>query len=243
MKNETCLYLLPSVISEEGLSGINEKASDCFATLDFFVVEHIKPFRKLFIDLGLKHRIDKVEILENHNKLTLRDRMVLFARFREIIETKGSVGLVSDAGLPAVADPGSNIVALAQEQGIRVVPISGPNSIILALAASGFNGQKFSFHGYLPIDKAHRRKAITKMENVVNIEGSTQIFMETPYRNADTLKVALATLKPHTLFCIAADITGKKEFIRTKPVREWKKNIPDIQNLPAIFLIGTTEST
>jgi 16S rRNA (cytidine1402-2'-O)-methyltransferase len=147
-----------------------------------------------------------------------------------------SVGVISEAGCPGVADPGSEVVALAQSQNIKVVPLVGPSSILLALMASGFNGQGFSFNGYLPIDPADKQKKLKQLDRLA-AEGHTQIFIETPFRNTKVLGDLMQNCSPSTLLCIACDITLATEFIQTKSIADWKKKLPDINKRPAIFLL------
>lgn len=147
-------------------------------------------------------------------------------------------GLVSEAGYPCVADPGSGLVALAHRAGARVVPLVGPNAMLMALAASGLNGQRFRFSGYLPIDSKGRVKALLDLEREAWADGSTQLFMETPYRNHALLKDIVEHCRPQTLLCVACDLTAPGEYIRTRPVGEWHKGAPDLHKRPAVFLLG-----
>ena len=148
------------------------------------------------------------------------------------------MGVLSEAGCPAVADPGSDVVAIAQRKGLKVVPLVGPSSMILAVMASGFNGQSFAFNGYLPINPGERIQKIKSLEQKVYQEHQTQLFIETPYRNGKMIDDLLRTCKPSTRLCIAAGITCAEEFIRTKTIKEWKSTtLPDLSKIPAIFLI------
>ena len=153
------------------------------------------------------------------------------------VENGKSIGLLSEAGTPAVADPGADIVTIARSKGIKVVPLVGPSSILLSLMASGFNGQNFAFVGYLPIDKKQKFNKIKELERRSYQEGQTQIFIETPYRNNQLIKDLVSSCKPETRLCIACDITLDSEFIATKTIKEWKKKQPDIHKRPAVFLI------
>lgn len=148
-------------------------------------------------------------------------------------------GLLSEAGLPCIADPGNIMVGWAHRNNIQVVPVNGPSSIILALISSGFNGQQFTFNGYLPIDKAERKKQIRHLEKLVQETGYSQIFMETPYRNQQLLEDLCNQLSPHTLLCVAANINNpNEEFIKTLPIKEWKKKEQNLHKIPAIFVLG-----
>jgi 16S rRNA (cytidine1402-2'-O)-methyltransferase len=147
------------------------------------------------------------------------------------------VGIISEAGCPAIADPGADVVSLAQQKKIRVIPLVGPSSILLALMASGFNGQNFAFHGYLPIDNEQRSRTLKQLEQRMYSENQTQLFIETPYRNNKILDEILKTCKPLTKLCIAADITLDSEFIKTHSISDWKKQKPDLSKRPCIFAL------
>jgi len=147
------------------------------------------------------------------------------------------VGLMSEAGCPGVADPGAELVDKAHRKGIKVVPLVGPSSILLALMASGFNGQSFTFHGYLPIDKLLRSKRIKELEGLAERNNQTQLFIETPFRNNSLLDEILKTANPATRLCIACELTSADEFVQTKSIAEWRKNVPELHKRPAIFLI------
>lgn len=147
------------------------------------------------------------------------------------------MGVISEAGCPAVADPGADVVAIAQKRNFKVVPLVGPSSIILSVMGSGFNGQSFAFHGYLPIEPADRMRRLKELEARVYSENQTQLFIETPYRNHKMLEDILKTCRPQTKLCIAANITCEGEFIKTKTVKEWKGKLPELNKIPCIFLI------
>lgn len=149
-----------------------------------------------------------------------------------------NVGLMSEAGCPAIADPGAVIVKIAHQKGIQVVPMVGPSSILMAMMASGFNGQSFAFNGYLPIDKQEKKNALKGFERLTSEKNQSQIFIETPYRNNKLFEDLLQILQPDTLLCIAADISLETEFIRTKKVSEWKKTKVDLHNRPCIFILS-----
>ena len=149
------------------------------------------------------------------------------------------MGIISEAGCPAIADPGADVVAIAQQRGYKVVPLVGPSSIIMSVMGSGFNGQSFAFNGYLPVEVPQRIKALKKLEQKVQNENQTQLFIETPYRNAKMIETILNALNPKTKLCIAAGITCAEEYIKTRTVAEWKKEkIPELGKIPAIFVIG-----
>ena len=161
----------------------------------------------------------------------------LFSKYLDPLRNGVDMGIISEAGCPAIADPGADVVAIAQSEGLKVVPLVGPSSILMSLMASGFNGQGFAFNGYLPIDEAEKSRALHELENRAS-RGQTQIFIETPYRNNRLISFLSETLRPDTLLCVAADITDpKKESIVTMPATRWKSVKADYDKRPAIFLI------
>ena len=147
------------------------------------------------------------------------------------------MGVISEAGCPAVADPGADVVAIAQRKGLKVVPLVGPSSIILSVMASGFNGQSFAFNGYLPIKPDERAKKLRQLEQRIYSEEQTQLFIETPYRNGKIIEDILATCRPQTKLCIAANLTCEDEYVHTRTVKEWKGRVPDLSKIPCIFLL------
>jgi 16S rRNA (cytidine1402-2'-O)-methyltransferase len=169
------------------------------------------------------------------NKHTSQEEL---SEFLYPIKEGHSIGIISEAGCPAIADPGADVVAIAQQKNIKVVPLVGPSSILLALMASGFNGQNFAFHGYLPIDNDQRIKTLKSLEQRIYSENQTQLFIETPYRNAKMVEDILKSGKPSTKLCIAADITLNNEWIQTHPLSEWKKKQrPELSKRPCIFAL------
>jgi len=161
----------------------------------------------------------------------------MIPEFLEPCENGVNIGLLSDAGCPAIADPGANVVKMAHEKNIKVVPLVGPSSILLALMASGMNGQSFTFNGYLPIDKDERKKELKRLERLSFEKNQSQIFIETPYRNNKMLEDLCAVLDNNTLICVACDITLPTEFIKTQTANDWKRNIVDLHKRPTIFII------
>jgi len=176
--------------------------------------------------------IDEYEWFVIHN-----NEEQLKTEFSQQLKKGKTIGIISEAGCPGVADPGQILVAVAQDANAEVKPLVGPSSFLLALMASGMNGQQFQFVGYLPIDQHLRAKKIKELENESQKKNCTQIFIETPYRNNQLIETIMNTCKPDTRLCIAVNITSKEENIRTKPISEWKKQIPDINKKPAIFLM------
>lgn len=199
-----------------------------------YIVENEKTARRFLKEAGLT--IPQSELIIHDYGKHNRDKSIMNSFFNGL--TAGSnVGLMSEAGCPGIADPGAEIVAMAHARNITVVPLVGPSSILLALMASGFNGQSFTFHGYLPIDKVARAKKIKELEITAERFAQTQIFIETPFRNNQIIEEILRTCKPQTRLCIACNITASDELIKTKSIHEWKKQVPDLHKKPAIFLL------
>ncbi len=234
MHNGT-LYLIPSLLAEtnDG-SHFPSYNLQVIRSLDAFVAENVRTARRFLRKVGYQQDFDRV-IFYELNKHT--DSTQLNSFLAPLKEGR-DMGLLSEAGIPCIADPGSSVVALAQEAGIRVVPLSGPSSIFLALMASGFNGQHFVFHGYLPIGRKERDQKLAELEREAITLRRTQIFMETPYRNNALLESILHVCRDSTQLCIASMITHEAlESIRTKTVGEWKKNRPDLHKQPTVFLV------
>lgn len=229
------LYLIPTTLGEtDDLSKILPAGNaDVISSLKFFIVENIRTARRFLKKVNRKINIDELTFFEL-NKHTQPEEIT---QFLKPLKAGNDTGIISEAGCPAVADPGTDVVALAQKQGFTVVPLVGPSSILLSLMASGFNGQSFAFIGYLPIQQSDRIKALKKMEDRIYSEHQTQIFIETPYRNMKLLDDIIAVCQPNTKLCIAADITLETEFIKTKPVSAWKSQKPDLNKRPCIFLL------
>lgn len=203
--------------------------------LRYFIVEEIRSARRFL------KRVDKdidIDALTFYPMGKHADA-ALFEQYLKPLDEGESIGVISEAGCPAVADPGADVVAIAQRKGVRVVPLVGPSSMIMAVMASGLNGQSFAFNGYLPIEAADRAKRLKQLEERALHEQQTQLFIETPYRNAKLFSTLLQTLRPQTRLCIAAGITTDNEWIRTQTVAQWKHTtLPDLSKTPAIFLFG-----
>jgi 16S rRNA (cytidine1402-2'-O)-methyltransferase len=199
--------------------------------LNTFFVEDIRTARRFISSLKLGKVIDELTFYEL-NKDTPQEQTLA-----QLKKLNADAGIISEAGCPGIADPGAVAVGFAHQLGYQVKPLVGPSSILLALMSSGFNGQSFTFHGYLPIDKAAKIKVLKNLEQTAKTKNQTQIFMETPYRNNQLLEDALQNLHPETSLCIAANITAEDELIKTLPVREWKKQKPDLHKKPTIFLL------
>jgi len=228
------LYLIPTLLGDTTPSGVlPASVISLLGRLKHYIVEDARTARRFLKKAGSPVRIDDItfSILNKH---TADDELFGFLGYAE---SGNDTGLLSEAGAPCVADPGSRIVAIAHESGIRVIPLTGPTSIILALMASGLNGQNFTFHGYLPVKSNERARMLKKIERTSVECGASQIFMETPYRNMQMLETIISVCKPATLLCIASDITLASEFILTLPVHRWSLKMPDIHKHPAIFII------
>lgn len=228
------LFLIPSPLGEGKLSTvIPQDVKACVAQLDSFIVEHPKTARHFLKLVCTKKPLQELDmqILDEHTK-----KEDLDALLAPLLNGQ-DVGLISEAGCPAVADPGSDLVKLAHKKGIRVVPLVGPSSILLALMASGLGGQRFVFHGYLPVESEKQAKKIVQIEKASRSGNETQIFIETPYRNMKLFEALLLHCREDTLLCLATDITLATESILTKSIGSWKKTAFDIGKRPTVFLI------
>lgn len=229
------LYLLPTTIGPSPVANvIPEPVLNIIRGLSHFIVENERSARRFISKLGPETPIAEIKLYPLNKYTNPAD----VQNYLNPALSGTSIGLISEAGVPAVADPGSDIVSIAHEKGILVVPCVGPSSILLALMASGFNGQQFIFHGYLPIDKKDKMHRLKILERDVLNTGFTQIFMDTPFRNNKVFEDMLQHFGGHTKICIAADITLDSEYIRTRTVEQWKKGIPNLHKRPCMFLIG-----
>lgn len=229
------LYLVPNVLSEG--SWQNVLPSVVFPVLTetrHFIVENVRTARRFMKQVNSEINIDECTFYE----INKRTKHAEIPSFLTPVSEGFDVAVISEAGCPGVADPGAEVVKIAHQKGIQVVPLVGPSSILLALMASGFNGQEFAFKGYLPVKPAERTKEIAVLEKRVNTQGQTQIFIETPYRNNQLIADLLKTCAPDTLLCIAANLTGENEMVATKTIKQWKTALPNLHKQPAIFLIG-----
>jgi len=229
------LYLVPATLGNHDIRlSIPGGIQPLVGRIDIFIVENLRSARRYLKLLDRNIDIDRLTFFEL-NEHTESD---LIPSFLEPCRKGADTAIISEAGVPAVADPGAVVVKVAHELGIRVVPITGPSSILLALMASGLNGQHFTFHGYLPVKKNERARKIRALEETSRKTGATQLFIEAPYRNDRLMEDLLATCNPSTMLCIAVDITLDSEMIRTQPVGKWKRGVPGLHKRPAIFLIG-----
>ncbi len=225
------VYLIPSILAEEGLNAIPSYIIEAVKSCQVFFVENERTTRRYFKQLW------KEMVIDEYEWVNMADSSTVSHIFKKRIQEGKNIGIISEAGCPGVADPGQVIIAIAQEMNIEVKPLVGPNSILLALMASGMNGQQFQFVGYLPIDNQQRIKAIKDLEIESGKKKCTQIFIETPYRNNQLIEAMLKNCTSTTKLCIAVEITGKNEWIKTKTIAEWQTTKPDIHKRPAIFLL------
>lgn len=232
--HQPSLFLIPVTLGdttvERVIPGYN---IEVVSALKHFIVENVRSARRFLKQCNKEIDIDSLTFYEL-NKHTDRNHI---ANYLLPIKKGESVGVISEAGCPAVADPGADVVAIAQSSGIRVVPLVGPSSMLMAIMASGFNGQSFAFHGYLPIDADERVKMLKKLENRAYSEDQTQLFIETPYRNEKLVEDILQHCKSQTRLCIAMNISCDDEYIVTKSVKSWKGKLPDMHKKPCVFLI------
>ena len=228
------LYLIPCTLGEtpplEVLPLLVKKAIE---NIDHYIVEHEKSARRFIKSVASKKQQNSLHI-EEINKFTKPQEI---PQMLEPCFNGFDVGIISDAGCPGIADPGAAVVEQAHQKSIKVVPLVGPSSILLALMASGFNGQNFAFNGYLPIDKVERKQKIKQLEKKSIVENQSQLFIETPYRNNQMLESLVKTLQNTTGICVACDITLSTQYIRTAPVKQWKRIKVDLHKRPAIFII------
>jgi 16S rRNA (cytidine1402-2'-O)-methyltransferase len=228
------LYLIPVTLgASDPVAVLGGAALQALRTLTCFIAENPKSARQCLKDAAYPHPLQTVQIttLDEH---TPDDQ--LDALLAPLVAGR-DCGLLSEAGCPAVADPGAELVRRAHASGVRVVPLAGPSALLLALMASGMNGQRFTFHGYLPVAPEERRRKLIELERAARTQDATQIFIETPYRNMAMLQALTEVCSDETLLCIAADLTLPGEMIRTQPVRAWKGKLPDLARRPAVFLI------
>jgi 16S rRNA (cytidine1402-2'-O)-methyltransferase len=230
------IYLIPLPLSPEGLPALIPLVKPYIGELRHFVVENIRTSRRYLRAVDAGFPIDDCRFYE----MDKHDDYRFDARVLDIVNNGSDIGIMSEAGCPAIADPGYQVVAAAHRQNIKVIPLPGPNSMIMALMASGFKGQGFTFHGYLPVETASRRQALLQIEKNGQA-GHPQIFMETPFRNAQLLDDMIRWLQPNTLLCIAANITASNEMIKTKTLASWAKAKPHLHKMPVVFIIGKTE--
>ena len=228
------LYLIPNLLGETPVEQVLPPYNhDIILGIRHFIVEDVRTARRFLKLVDRNIDIDQLTFY-TLNKHTNPEEV---ASMLKPLEEGNPMGVISEAGCPAVADPGADVVAIAQRKGLQVIPLVGPSSIILAVMGSGFNGQSFAFNGYLPIEPDERIKTLKKLEQRAYTENQTQLFIETPYRNARMMADILKACRPQTHLCIAAGLTTKDEYIRTRTVKEWGGKLPALEKTPCIFLI------
>jgi 16S rRNA (cytidine1402-2'-O)-methyltransferase len=229
------LYLVPNSLSEGAWQNVlPARIYEVVSETRYYIVENLRTARRFLKHINREIDPDKLEFFE----LNKHTNPAVLPDYLKPLENGDNMAIISEAGCPGVADPGADVVKIAHQKGYKVVPLVGPSSILLALMASGMNGQNFAFNGYLPVHASNRMKALTMLEKKANFERQTQIFIETPYRNNSLLADIIKSCSPATLLCIAANITGSNEMIATRTINQWKKQLPDLHKQPAVFLIG-----
>lgn len=228
------LFLIPVTLGDTSIDQVLPLYNkEVILQTKYLIVENIRSARRFLKKVEQSINIDELTFFELNKHTNLNQ----IESYLHPIEKGFHVGIISEAGCPAIADPGSDIVAIAQRKNYKVVPLIGPSSILLSLMGSGFNGQGFAFQGYLPVDGAERVKKIKKLEQLIQYENQTQIFIETPYRNQKLVEDILKHCSPSTKLCIAMNITCEDEYIRTHSVKDWKKQLPDMAKQQCIFLL------
>lgn len=242
---EAALYLIPVTLGETAIGQVLPTYNhDVVVEIRHFIVENVRSARRFLKKVEPAIDIDSLTFYELNQHT---DRRHIDSYLEPLVGQKQPVGIISEAGCPAVADPGADVVAIAQRKGLKVIPLVGPSSMILSVMASGLNGQSFAFNGYLPIDDGQRTARLKQLEARALAESQTQLFIETPYRNVKMMQTLLATLRPSTRICLASNITCPDEQIRTRTVAEWKQKLHGLADdqlqrvvprVPSIFLIG-----
>ena len=229
---DTALYLLPVTLGDTPVEKVLPSYNrEIILQIRHFIVEDVRSARRFLKKVDRDINIDELTFYPL-NKHTSPEAI---SGYLKPLQEGNSMGVISEAGCPAVADPGADVVAIAQRKNLKVVPLVGPSSIILSVMGSGFNGQSFAFHGYLPIEPGERQKRLKELEQRVYSEHQTQLFIETPYRNNKMLEDILKACRPQTKLCVAANITCEGEYIKTKTVQEWKGHCPTFQRYRAYF--------
>ena len=231
---DTALYLLPVTLGDTELNTVLPAYNiEIIQGIKHFIVEDVRSARRFLKKVDREFDIDSLSFYPLNKHTSAED----ISGYLEPLLAGQSMGVISEAGCPAVADPGADVVAIAQRKNLKVVPLVGPSSIILSVMGSGFNGQSFAFHGYLPIEPGERVKRIKQLEQRIYSENQTQLFIETPYRNHKMVDDPLQNCRPQTKLCIAANLTCEGEYIKTRAISEWKGKVPDLSKIPCIFLL------
>lgn len=234
MKEEQRVFLIPTVISEEAIQEIPASAINILQSIQYIITERARTTRRFIKKLIPTRVISDINILE----IDKHDPNSIIPEFKSWIKAGHNIGIMSESGIPCVADPGNILVTMAHQLDLRVVPLTGPSSIILALSGSGLNGQQFSFHGYLPVKEPAIQKKLNLILQKAKL-GETQIFIETPFRNQRMFDMLIKTVPEQIKLCVAMDLTGKEEFIKTKTIKAWRQNRIKLSKLPCIYLLGS----
>ncbi|MEI7524604.1 MAG: SAM-dependent methyltransferase [Mariniphaga sp.] len=228
------LYLIPTTLGDSGTAHvIPTEVSEIVKNIKYFIVENIRTARRYLRKLDPLLNIDELHFFE----LNQHTDSHIVDGYLNPVKDGFDIGIISEAGCPGVADPGAEVVKYAHIRQIRVIPLVGPSSILLSLMASGMNGQNFAFIGYIPVKHDERTKAIKDIERKSAMDNQTQIFIEAPYRNSPLINDLIKTLGDQTRLCVACDLTLETEFIKTQTVSQWRKEVPDLNKRPAIFLV------
>ena len=231
---DVALYLIPVTLGDTTIERVLPAYNKAVIQgIRHFIVEDIRSARRFLKKVDSSIDIDALTFYP----LNKHTPMEAVASYLQPLQKGEPMGVISEAGCPAVADPGADVVAIAQQKGLKVVPLVGPSSILLSVMGSGFNGQTFAFNGYLPIEPPERAKKLKLLEQRVYTEHQTQLFIETPYRNNKMLEDILHNCRPQTKLCIAANVTCEDEYICTRTIKEWKGKLPDLNKIPCIFLL------
>ena len=231
---KTALYLIPVLLGDTTVERVLPSYNkEVILGIRHFIVEDVRSARRFLKKVDKDINIDELQFYPLNKHTSPQD----ISGYLKPLVDGNPMGVISEAGCPAVADPGADVVAIAQRKNLPVVPLIGPSSIILSVMGSGFNGQSFAFNGYLPIEPTERGKKLKALEQRATIEHQTQLFIETPYRNNKMVEDILKNCRPQTRLCIAANITCEDEYIKTKTLKEWKGHVPDLSKIPCIFLL------
>jgi len=229
---KSIVYLIPSFLDEEAIHTIPLYIKDAVKDCRVFFAENERTARRFL------KKIWKEIVIDNYEWFTIhKAEEEVLSVFKQKIKEEKNIGIISEAGCPGIADPGQLLISLAQEMNVEVKPLVGPSSILLAVMASGMNGQRFQFTGYLPINQTERERTIKELESESKKKNCTQVFIETPYRTNQLIDSLLKTCDSFTQLCIAANLTGSKEWIKTKTIKEWKRDKPDLHKQPVIFCL------
>lgn len=228
------LYLIPVTLGDTDINRVLPSHNlEVIKTIKHFIVENIRSARRFLKKCDPSINIDELTFYE----LNKHTKVEMISTYLEPIKKGENIGIISESGCPAIADPGADVVSIAQRRGYKIVPLVGPSSILMSLMASGFNGQSFAFQGYLPIDNSEKIRKIKQLESRSYSENQTQIFIETPYRNQKLAEDLIANCKPQTKMCIAMNISLDNEYIVTKTMKEWKGKLPEMHKQLCVFLI------